>query len=129
MKRIGLDISVIVILAASACAPGPKTAPTPHCEVLVKQLPDGVEGLELRDGALWVKDGYTVVPEPSGMFTITRDSDGTAVTSGSCGCHGTEGTCETLLKGGIAVCEGTCSKCGLAVWVEGVRTEILLFSR
>jgi hypothetical protein len=98
-------------------------------QALVAQLPDGAEGLELRDGALRVKDGYTFEQQPGSTFKITRTADGTTVTSGGCGCGSGSGQCDPVMKDGIIVCEGTCTDCGLAVTIGEVRTEIMRFSK
>jgi hypothetical protein len=100
--------------------------------VLVKTLPAGVEGLELKDGALRVKDGYQFVKGPGGTFTVSRINvpvPPAPPTGGGCGCNaGTDG-CQPVDKGGIIVCEGGCGTgtCGLAVTAGGIRTEIIRF--
>jgi hypothetical protein len=126
----------MAMISVSACAPksGEVPAPpaSPRTELLVKELPAGVEGLELRDGAIWLKEGYTFEPQPDGTFIIgLRDGSGGGGTGGGCGCKSGGGKCEPVLEGGIAVCKGdsACTKCGLALTVGGVTTEVMLFTR
>jgi hypothetical protein len=124
-------LTVGTTLFLLACAPEQKQASNepaaPRGTVLVKQLPAGVEGLELRNGALRLKSGYNFVKQPRHQFAVVRMSDGQTVTSGGCGCTG--GTCDPVLRGGIAVCEGNnCTgTCGLALTIAGVRKAIMNF--
>jgi len=96
-------------------------------KVLVKQLPAGVEGVELKDGALRLRSGFTFVKKPRHRFALVRISNGQTVTTGGCGCTG--GTCEPTAGGGIIVCEGSnCTgSCGLALTARGVSTRIIEF--
>lgn len=135
MNRVGLYISAVLILAVmvviSACASKTTEVPTLKAEVLVKELPEGVEGLELRDGALWLKKGYTFEPQPGGTFRIQNPGGGGG-TGGGCGCKSpTGGGCEPKLEGGIIVCkaDATCTNCGLAITVGGISTDIIAFRR
>jgi hypothetical protein len=119
-----------------ACAQTRKQAQTsqaaeqsklPRGTVVVKQLPAGVKGVELREGFLRLKDGYNFVKQPKHRFAVARMSDGRNVLSGGCGCTG--GTCDPVLKGGIIVCQGSnCTgTCGLALTIAGVETKIITY--
>jgi hypothetical protein len=142
---------MVVMLAIAACAksPTPETgtpepatpeattpatqAPPLKGQVLVQQLPDTLEGLEVREGALAVKDGYKFEKQPGGGFTIARMSDGATVTSGGCGCRtGSSELCDPLMEGGIIICVGFCNDCGLAAWPTAspnTRTELMRFTK
>jgi hypothetical protein len=106
----------------------PEAQTEPNVTLLIKELPAGTEGVELKTNGLAVSDGYQLVNDTPGTFSITRKRDGQSVASGGCGCTG--GTCEPKLSpDGIIVCSGSsCSDtCGLALTTAGVRTEIAKF--
>jgi hypothetical protein len=126
--------AVLTLLALTlvlvACAHEQRQAQTsqsdlPGGTVLVKRLPAGAEGLELKEGSLRLKPGYSFVKQSGHRFAVARMSGGQPVTSGGCGCTG--GTCDPVLKGGIIVCEasGCTGTCGLALTVAGVNTKII----
>jgi hypothetical protein len=118
-------LGLTLLLLACAHEEGRATGETAKGTVIVKQLPAGVEGVELKDGSLRLKPGYKFEKRPQHQFAVIRISDGRAVTSGGCGCTG--GTCDPVLKGGIGVCEGSgCTgHCGLALTVAGIKTTII----
>ena len=122
----GFLVVVAVTLTLLACAhEATNQASGPKGKLLVKQLPAGVEGVELKDGALRLKPGFTFVKKPRHRFAVARISNGQTVTSGGCGCTG--GTCDPTSSGGIIVCEGSnCTgSCGLALTAHGVNTKIM----
>jgi hypothetical protein len=133
MKRTSMVVILVLGFVASfACTrTTPQQTQTPSTgTVLVKELPAGVEGLELRDGALRLKDGYEFVPGPGGTFTVSRiqlPTLPTSSTGGGCGCSASATGCQPVSKGGIIVCEGGCGTgtCGLALTVGGVKTDII----
>jgi hypothetical protein len=90
-------------------------------------LPAGAEGVELKDGVLRLKPGFTFIKQPGHQFTVARMSGGPGATSGGCGCAG--GTCDPVMSGGIIVCQGTnCTgTCGLALTAGGVTRKIIEF--
>ena len=133
MKVITEVLTLLALtLVLVACAHEQRQAQTsqsdlPRGTVLVKRLPAGAEGLELKEGSLRLKPGYSFVKQSGHRFAVARMSGGQPVTSGGCGCEG--GTCDPVLKGGIIVCEGTdCTgTCGLALTVHGLNRKIIAF--
>jgi hypothetical protein len=142
---------LLLAVAATACgpaqapatpsspppAPSPTPTPTPappgaqltmpKRATMVEKLPDGADGLDLRDGRLRLKQGYRFVPQPMGRFAIENPGGGTGA-SGGCGCKSGGGTCEPKLSGGIIVCAADgCTQCGLALTIGGTTTEIGFF--
>lgn len=130
-------ISLALTLVLLACVHEKNEAQTspstgqngvPKGTVLVKELPAGAEGVELKGGALRLKPGFTFTKQPRHGFTVARMSGGQGATSGGCGCTG--GTCDPVLgSGGAIVCQGTnCTgTCGLALTVRGVTRKIVEF--
>ncbi len=135
MKTISAFLIFLALtLMSLACAHERKHAQTPPEQsqlpkgtALVKELPGSVEGVELKDGSLKLKPGFTFEKDPRHGFVIARMSGGQHVTSGGCGCTG--GTCDPVLKGGIIVCEssGCTGSCGLALTIAGVRMNIIRY--
>ena len=133
MKRTSMVVILVLgVVAAFACkGTTPQQTQTSSAgTVLVKELPAGVEGLELREGALRLQDGYEFVKGPGGTFTVSRinvPTNPTPPTGGGCGCSGAAEGCQPVLKGGIIVCEGGCGTgtCGLALTAGGVKTDII----
>jgi hypothetical protein len=130
MKRTSMVVILVlgVVVAVACKGTTPQTQTSSTGTVLVKELPAGVEGVELRDGALRLKDGYDFVKGPGGTFTVSRiQVPSSPATGGGCGCSGAAGGCEPVLKGGIIVCEGGCGtgSCGLALTAGGVKTDII----
>jgi hypothetical protein len=117
----------LILLGCAHEATNQSSAPNKG-KILVKQLPAGVEGVELKDGALRLKSGFTFVKKPRHRFALVRISNGQGATTGGCGCTG--GTCEPKVNSsGIIVCEGSnCTgSCGLALTVRGISTRIIEF--
>jgi hypothetical protein len=92
-------------------------------EVLVKRLPDGVEGVELKNGAVRLRPGYKYVKQSDGTIGVALIAGGGAGgsnTGGSwtCECVGGRGACEEFFvadkylgcrsTGGPNGCSGTC---------------------
>lgn len=133
MKLHGIAALVVLVSAVPACAPGqapgsPTESAPSKGTVLVDRLPDGVEGLEIKDGALAAKAGYGLMKGSNATFVVVRELDGQIVSAGGCGCSGGGGACEPKLEGGIAVCHSDgCLSCGLAVTAGSVRTEIIRY--
>src|SRR5438552_4378256 len=116
-------VALTLVLLACACAPEQRQAQTskstnpsqmPKGTVLVKQLPAGAEGVELKGSSLRLKTGYKFVKQSRHGFAVARISGGQPVLSGGCGCTG--GACDPVSKYGIIVCEpnGCTGSCGLA---------------
>jgi hypothetical protein len=142
-----MGIAALVILSAfSGCSNNSGSSSTgspdslstkaevPHRKprLLVKELPPGVEGVELADEGLRVLKGYEVVRDSDNTFYIARVESGRRSptgTSGSCKCTSGTGKCT---DGGvvIVVCvpaDTTCTTCGLALTVGGVTTPIFIY--
>lgn len=118
------------ILVASSCGGRAPEAPAQAGKgtLLVDKLPDNVEGLELRDGAVYLKKGYRL--EPDTATTVAMIDEGGGKKGGlGCGCKSPTGTCVPALEGGIAVCKSDgCEKCGLAViTIDGSTIELATF--
>jgi hypothetical protein len=114
--------------APESPAPSDTPAQTGTGTLLVDNLPENVVGLELRDGAIHVKDGYKLEQQPDSTFMMIDPDGGRTGTGLGCGCKSPTGTCVPELKGGIAVCTADkCDKCGLAVMVGGTSTELAIF--
>ncbi|HET9252012.1 MAG TPA: hypothetical protein VFP58_07850 [Candidatus Eisenbacteria bacterium] len=140
--------ALVILSLLSACSKNSDNSSTPSNDVdprnatgepphrkgraLVKELPAGVEGVELTDGGLRVLKGYEVVHDSDSTFSIARVSTGRpgpTGTSGSCKCTSGTGKCK---DGGatIIVCvpaDTTCTTCGLALTVGGVSTPIFIY--
>lgn len=101
-------------------------------KVLVKRLPDGAEGVELKEGALRIRDGYKFVKNPNGTVTVARMNDGQGVGgSWSCTCDDKGGgDCEAVISGGSISCKVvpfSCNSCSMSVVVSKVRTSIMRY--
>ena len=60
---------------------------TARAQLLVQELPAGIEGLELAERGLRVKKGYEYVKDTDSTFAIMRMSDQRRITVGGCGCR------------------------------------------
>ena len=136
MKTFSIFLTMAALtLMFLACAHEQKQGQSPDQSqmskgtVLVKQLPAGAEGVELKGGALKLKSGYKFEKRPRGQFAIARmGGGGNPVTSGGCGCSG--GTCEPeFTAAGIIECvpKDCTGHCGLALTVSGVKTQIIRY--
>jgi hypothetical protein len=120
-------VLLVLPIAVAGCSRQSST-PGAKGQVVVAQLPAGAEGVELKDGALKLKDGYDFVKESGSTFAIARRSDGRHVTSGGCGCKSATGTCTPTMTIGIIECvPDNCTSCGLALTVGGASTEIIRY--
>jgi hypothetical protein len=111
-------------------APEPRQTGMTKGELLVTALPAGVEGLEIKEGAIHLQTGYEFVKGEKGSFTVARRGGGAPVVSGGCGCSGGTGDCDPeFTPDGIIVCasKGCTASCGLAVTLGGTRTELVRF--
>lgn len=101
-------------------------------KVLVKRLPDGAEGVELKEGTLRLRDGYKFLKNPNGTVTVARMNDGQGVGgSWSCTCDDKEGgDCEAVISGGSLSCKVvpfSCNSCSMSVVVNKARTNIMRY--
>jgi len=100
-------------------------------KVLVKRLPDGAEGVELKEGVVRVKPDFKFVKGDKGTVTVARMSGGLGVGgTWSCAC-GSEGggTCKAVItgEGKLSCSAGTCNDCSLDVVVDKLRTTIMRY--
>jgi hypothetical protein len=102
---------------------------TRKTKVLVKRLPNGVEGVELKDGKVRLKDGYKFVKHDNGTVTVARMNNGLGVGgSWKCTCDEADGECEAVITNGSISCKVkpfTCNNCSMTVVVGSVRTTIM----
>jgi hypothetical protein len=102
-----------------------------HAVAVVDKLPAGVEGVELAENGLRVKQGYQFVKETDSTFAIARMNDGKHVANGGCGCKLGVGCTPVLSPDGIAVCQASiiCFDCGLALTVGSQSILIYKYER
>jgi hypothetical protein len=100
-------------------------------KALVKRLPDGVEGVELKDGAVHLKDGYKFVKQGNGKVTVARINGNNATGTWACRCTGDthSGSCEEGIESASLFCNsGTCTgTCKLSVVVKTVATAVFAY--
>lgn len=102
-------------------------------KVLVKELPEGMEGIALENGRFKLMPGYKFVPQPNGTVTVALQAGGRPV-SGSydCSCSGGSGTCSVLADSTGISCfkdkKDTCSKeCKMTGTIRGSKTVLAIF--
>jgi len=104
---------------------------TARAQLLVQELPAGIEGLELVERGLRVKEGYKYVKDTDSTFAIVRMSDQRRISVGGCGCRVGPGCVPFLTDDGIIICVTIlCTPCGLAVTSPGgPRFEIARYEK
>ena len=119
--------------ARSSNAAEPKSTPLKGT-MLVKRLPTGAEGVELKDGALRLKPGYKFEQVDGSSATVARMNGGPlGVTTGTfvCGCpilFGNGGSCSLSINSGAISCTNeTCISCVLNIKIGTKRTEIMKY--
>ncbi len=103
--------------------------------VLVAQLPDGVEGVEIRGDAVRVKAGYEFVEiKSTNSFAVRRIGAGLgAGGSWSCNCAAGKGggACDGVISGGTLTCVipagSNCTECDLTVTTGIQATAIMRY--
>jgi hypothetical protein len=104
-------------------------------KVLVKSLPKGVEGVELKDGIFRLKPGFKWVSQPDGTIAAARNNGGAGLGgSFDCQCTGTDakGKCVVATQGSSMgcvshdtdKCSGTCT---LTVFTGLATTRIAIY--
>lgn len=99
--------------------------------VLVKKLPDSVEGVELAGDMVRLKAGYKFVKEPDNTVTVARMKSSTKMGGGkwTCACS-KDGECLVSVSSSLDClnngCKGTCD----LQWIDGAtRTSVLRIAR
>ena len=108
------------------------TPPTRKGRALVTKLPEGLEGVELADGGLKLKDGYEFRQENDGTLSIARMQDPHPTPPAPrvwCKCSGSAGTCKPGSQGPLAVCvpDSNCTTCVLGVSFGGASTDLFMY--
>jgi len=104
----------------------------PKGRLLVKRLPNGVEGVVIKNGMVRVKPGYKFVKGEDGKVSVYLMSGGGGglPVSGSWDCYCTKesgsgvGTCKAVVSGDYLSClaGAGCSECKLSV-IFGMSTK------
>jgi hypothetical protein len=140
MRRISILMAAVLILTALVYTygqppPGDSKRQTPAEKVkgkaLVKRLPSGTEGVELKRGAVWAKTGYKFVKQSDGTVIVARIARGGNGLMGtwSCKCGSDKGSCVATTDGRSLVCstDGVCKKCTLQVETSGATSSIMAY--
>jgi hypothetical protein len=148
MKRPYLIIAVTLTLAllnsvssqtpdANSLTPQSSSqAARPKGKVLVKRLPGGLEGVELKNGAVRTKPGYNFVKQDDGTVTVAGKKAGGGGGSGGtfkCSCRtkpgGNPGGCKPEVYNNTLVCEKTACKgsCKLTVVINSATTGVVMY--
>ncbi len=142
MKRITIVLTATLMLALLTYAHSrtlkPNSPPKPTTQTvtakktaLVKQLPAGVEGVELKGNSLRLKEGYKFVPEPNKSVSIARIKGGTKISgTWDCACS-KDGACGVSVgPNGLDCLMETCKgSCTLKVTIGGQATRVIMFAR
>ena len=103
----------------------------PKGKPLVKSLPDEVEGVELKNGVVHLKDGFKFVKEKNGTVSVARINGNNAQGSWACRCTGDnhKGNCEEEIEEASLFCNsGTCTgTCKMSVVVKNTTTAIFAY--
>jgi hypothetical protein len=102
-------------------------------KTLVKRLPDGVEGVELKGSAVRVKAGYKFVKQSNRSVAVARIKGGGNNVGGSwnCDCWSGTGGCEAYIVGDTISClkskDGCTGSCKLSVTIKGASTGVVIY--
>jgi len=110
----------------------------PKGEALVEKLPQGVEGLEMKDGVVKIRPGYKFEKKENKVTVMRAAGGGTAggrVGVGgawSCVCKQGAGGCSTMVEDNQIFCapggEPACSdKCVLSVVIKAAKSQIFIY--
>ena len=116
--------------ATTAAAGQPERRVERTAKVLT-QLPAGIEGVEIRDGAVRVKSGYEFVQNRRTRRVSVRRIGGRGLGGDwSCNCSGGSGTCQATVTTGTLVCTipagSKCTQCDLTITTTGLRGTALI---
>jgi hypothetical protein len=103
-------------------------------KVLIKELPEGVEGLKLEKGVFKLQPGYKFVPQPNKSVGIALKAGGGSVT-GTFDCFCAKeggGSCSATTVGGTISCgkskTSPCSdECVLRTTIGGNLTRLAIY--
>lgn len=103
-------------------------------KLLVKKLPEGLEGIILEEGQFKLKPGYKFLPQTNSKVTIALMAGGHSV-KGSFDCFCPKqggGSCSAVTVGGIISCQPSkttpCGdSCMLRTTIDGYRTKLAMF--
>lgn len=98
---------------------------------LVKSLPAGAEGIEIKDNMVRLKPGYKLDKKDDGTISIARMSGGNITGTFDCACddiNNPKGTCTIETGGnGLGCQNGTCKSCNLYIKVGKVATTLMRY--
>jgi len=135
MRPVSVMTAVALIVTAFGCASGRPAGTQTQAQapkqgkVLVKSLPDGIEGVELVGDAVRVKSGFEWVKQPDGTITVARmgSSFGEAGTW-SCDCTTGAYSCQGEESNGSLRCVSRdCLSCKLTLTKGGPKTNIIAY--
>jgi hypothetical protein len=103
-------------------------------KVLVKELPKGLEGIELKNGEFKLKPGYKFVPDSNSSGTVALQTGGLSDVDGKfkCSCS-VDGSCTFVSHQGTLFCvkkpTDTCTEgvCDFTVTIGGLKTKLAIF--
>jgi hypothetical protein len=145
MRRINIVLVLTLMLTSLICASSqtPKTnsripqsnsqAVKPKGKTLVKRLPAGLEGVELKDNTVRARPGYKFVKQANGSVTVARIKGGGNNVGGSwnCDCWSGTGGCEAYILGDTLSCmkskDGCTGSCKLSIVVKGKATGVVMY--
>lgn len=97
-------------------------------QALVDKLPDGVEGVELKNNAVRIKPGYKFVKEGNTVKVMARRGGNNVSGTWGCYCKSGSGSCSAIITNGVLGCSGgTCTSCDMTVVVNGLKTAVLMY--
>jgi len=143
MRRIiifvTLTLTSLIYVSGQPAPPG-GSAQKARGRVMVKKLPDKVEGVMLKDGQVKLKPGYKFVKRTNGTVAVARISGSVGLSNNvggtwDCQCYSDitilapKGKCgATIGNGGIQCNAGTCNaSCTLVTTVEGAKTNVIMY--
>jgi hypothetical protein len=101
---------------------------------LVKRLPEGAEGVELKSNTVRVKPGYKFVKQSDGAVAVARIAGGGGAGNNlsgtwNCSCDEGTGTCSAYTDGSTLTCtaDTNCKSCTLSVKTKGVNSKIIAY--
>jgi hypothetical protein len=110
----------------------------PKGEALVEKLPEGVEGVELKEGFVKIMPGYKFVKKDNKVTVMRSAAGGTGGGrlgvggAWSCVCKQGDGGCSTMVEDNQIFCapggEPACSdKCVLSVVIRAAKAQIFRY--
>lgn len=143
MKRISITaiaLAIVISLVASAhtklegvykLAGVPGQVTERAGKALVKRLPSGVEGVQMKGNKITAKPGYKFVKQDDGSVRIARMSGGGGLGIGGkwdCACD-KDGSCSTVTDGSSLSCSaGSCKgKCTLYITTTRFKGGVIAY--